>query len=269
MIETMWVPAADGAMTGARHKGDHGPAILFVHGVGSTAAVWDPQLEALSSRYRCFAIELRGNGAASQDADPLTITRDGFVEDVLAIADAALVQQFHFVGCSLGGVVGFELWRRVPHSITSFTAVGSFAHYPDAQKTVDGIVAAVTEAGDLRAFAQARAARVVPPSAPPERITETIEQMAAKSLPSYIASTRATWTGDYRADLAQMRVPTLVVCGELDPIAPVALSEEIARGIPGARLVVMAGAGHVANADAPEEFNAVLTAFLEATETAA
>lgn len=269
MIETMWVQTADGAAAGARHCGDRGPAIIFVHGVGSTAAVWDRQLEALSEHYRCFAVELRGNGTAAHDADPLTITREGFVEDVLAIADAALAPRFHFVGCSLGGVVGFELWRRAAHSMASFTAVGSFAHYPDAQKSVDAIIGAVTAAGDLRSFAQARAARVVPPSAPAQRIAETIEQMAVKSLPSYIASTRATWTGDYRGDLAQMRVPTLVVCGELDPIAPVALSEEIARGIPGARLAVMPGAGHVANADAPAEFNALLKQFLEATETTA
>lgn len=269
MIETMWVQTADGVVAGARHKGDRGPAIIFVHGVGSTAEVWDPQLEAFASRYRCLAVELRGNGAGPSDPDPASITREGFVEDVLAVADAALAEKFHFVGCSLGGVVGFELWRRVPHSIASLTIVGSFAKYPDAEKTVATIVGAVTQAGDLRTFAQARAGRVVPPSARPERLRDTVEQMAKKSLPSYIAATKATWTGDYRADLPQIDVPALVVCGELDPVAPPALSEEIARGIPGAQLTVIPGAGHVTNADAPEKFNEVLGRFLRATETGA
>ena len=86
--------------------------------------------------------------------------------------------------------------------------------------------------------------------------------MARKSVPSYIASTKATWTGDYRADLPGIRVPTLVVCGELDPIAPVALSQEIASAVPGARLRVIPGAGHVTNADAPRAFNDELTQFL-------
>lgn len=269
MIETMWVEGADGVVAGARHKGDRGPAIIFVHGVGSTAQVWDPQVEAFSSRYRCLAVELRGNGAAENDPDPATITREGFVEDVLAVADAALAEKFHFVGCSLGGVVGFELWRRVPHSIASLTIVGSFAKYPNAQASVEAIIAAVREAGDLRSFAQARAARVVPPNAPPERLRDTVEQMARKSVPSYIASTKATWTGDFRADLPRIDVPTLVVCGELDPVAPPALSEEIAAGIAGAQLAVIPGAGHVTNADAPEAFNEVLARFLRSTETTA
>lgn len=266
MIETMWVKTADGLTTGARHKGGRGSVVIFVHGVGSTAAVWDPQLEALGNAYRCFAVELRGNGAGD-DPVPEQITREGFVEDVLAIADAALADHFHFVGCSLGGVVGFELMRRVPHSIASLTLVGTFAAYPDAQTSVHNIIEAVTQAGDLRSFATARAARVVPASAPPERLSETVEQMAVKSLPSYIASTKATWTGDYRADLPGIRVPTLVVCGELDPIAPPAMSREIAEGVPGAKLTIVPEAGHVTNADAPEKFNALLTAFLESTET--
>jgi 3-oxoadipate enol-lactonase len=157
----------------------------------------------------------------------------------------------------------------VPHSIASLTIVGSFAKYPDAEKTVETIVGAAIEAGDLRSFAQARAERVVPPGAPAGRLRDTVEQMAKKSLPSYIASTKATWTGDFRADLPQITVPALVVCGELDPVAPLALSEEIASGIPGAQLTVIPGAGHVTNADAPETFNEVLSRFLRSTETIA
>lgn len=263
----MWVRAADGVTAGARHAGGRGPVVIFVHGVGSTAAVWDPQLTALQSAYRCFAVELRGNGAADADPPPETITREGFVEDVIAIADAALADRFHFVGCSLGGVVGFELWRRIPHSIASLTIVGSFAKYPNAEQSVETIVNAVTGAGDLRTFAQARAARVVPAGAPPQRLNETIEQMAVKSLPSYIASTKATWTGDFTADLATITVPALVVVGELDPIAPRALSEEIARGVRGSKLVVIPGAGHVANGDAPDAFNEELKRFLASTGT--
>ena len=87
--------------------------------------------------------------------------------------------------------------------------------------------------------------------------------MACKDVESYIASTRATWTGDFRAMLGSIRVPALVVYGENDAIAPAALSQEIARGIPGARLEAIAGAGHVANADAPERFNDLLRTFRE------
>jgi pimeloyl-ACP methyl ester carboxylesterase len=259
MIETLQT-TADGCATGARWAGRAGSALIFVHGVGSTAAIWDAQLEAFAATHRGLAIELRGNGALS-DPDPASISRQGFAADVLAVADAAGVERFTLVGCSLGGVVGFELWKRVPERIEAMAIVGSFARYPDGQAYADGVKAAAREAGDMAAFARARAPKL---GLSPERTQETIAQMACKSLPCYLASTQATWTGDYRDVLGSIRVPVLVACGQRDAIAPRALSEEIAAGIPGARFVEIEGAGHVANADAPERFNAVLREFLAA-----
>jgi len=86
--------------------------------------------------------------------------------------------------------------------------------------------------------------------------------MACKSVSSYLAATEATWTGDYRDLLPGISVPVLVACGEHDAIAPLALSEEIAAGIPASELALIADAGHVANADAPVRFNERLQTFL-------
>lgn len=261
MIETMRTVAPDGAVTGARRAGSAGRALVFVHGVGSTAAIWDAQLAAFGDAYRCFAIELRGNGALP-NPDPGLIARAGFADDVLAVADAAGLDRFTLIGCSLGGVVAFELWNGAARArLEALALVGSFAHYPQAQSYADGVKAAAQAAGDMRAFAEQRAAKL---GLPATRLRETIEQMARKSLPCYLAATQATWTGDYRDLLATIDVPVLVVHGEHDSVAPRALSQEIADGIPGARLASIPGAGHVANADAPEAFNALLRSFLEA-----
>jgi 3-oxoadipate enol-lactonase len=259
VIVTKSVTQADGAVAGARLAGDRGPALIFVHGVGSTGAIWDYQLDAFGGDYRCASMELRGNGALS-DPPPELITRENFASDVLAVADACGFDRFDLIGCSLGGVVAFELWQRVPERFRSMVIVGSFARYPDGQAYADGIKAAVIAAGDMRSFAQARAAQL---GLPPNRMHETIEQMASKSVPSYLASTQATWTGDYRGVLPTITVPVLVTRGERDGIAPQPLSDEIAAGIPGARSDVVAGAGHVANADNPERFNALLREFME------
>jgi pimeloyl-ACP methyl ester carboxylesterase len=246
----------------ARMSGLSGPAVIFVHGVGSTAAIWDYQVEALADVYRCFAVELRGNGVPKPEAAPGQITREGYVDDVLAVADAASAERFHFVGCSLGGVVGFELWKRVPQRVRSLTFVGSFAWYPDAQNYVQNVVASVREAATMERFAHERARKLGMP--PGKRTDETIAQMACKSVDSYIAATNATWTGEYRNLLSKITVPTLVICGEKDGVAPPAFSQEIAHGINGAHLEIIAGAGHVTNADAPERFNSILRSFLDA-----
>lgn len=260
MIETLHVKMSDGATTGARVAGD-GPGLLFVHGVGSTAAIWDAQLRAFSGDFRCAAVELRGNGALD-DPDPALISRGGFAADVAAVADALALDRFTIVGCSLGGVVAFELWRREPNRIDAMAIVGSFARYPDGEVYAASISEAARVAGDMRTFAQQRVGRM---NLPPQRVEETVEQMACKSIPCYLASTHATWTGDYREVLPTIDVPAIVLCGENDVIAPLALSRDIASGISGARLAVVEGAGHVANADQPDRFNALLREFLTVT----
>lgn len=259
MIDTIQVTTADGAVTGARRAGTRGPALIFVHGVGSTAAIWDSQLEALADDFRCYAVELRGNGALHPDPDPSLVTRAGYVTDVLAVADDAGIDRFTIVGCSLGGVVAFELWKTAPDRIEAMVIADSFARYPNAQAYAEGITAAVRAAGDMPTFGEQRAAKL---GLPPSRLRETIDQMACKSVACYLASTQATWTGDYRDILSTISVPVVVTYGEYDTIAPRELSEEIAANIPNAKLEPIPNAGHVANADNPEAFNALLLATL-------
>lgn len=263
MIATITATASDGVQCAARHAGASGEGIIFVHGVGSSAAVWDAQLEEFGKDYRCYAIELRGNGVAPLPQDLGAITRAGFAHDVLAIADAAKLDRFHFVGCSLGGVIALELQRAAAKRFRSLTLVDSFAIYPDSANYIEGVIKLAQECGSMEAFGKQRAERLLPPGSSEARLRETIAQMAAKTVPAYVATTRATWSGDYRADLKDIAVPTLILWGEHDVrITPRALSEELAANIPGARLDVVPGAGHIANADQPAAFNDLLRNFL-------
>lgn len=253
------------AIAGARVSGSHGDSIIFVHGVGSTAAIWDRQLIDFASECRCFAVELRGNGSSKPDPPAESITREGYVDDVLAVADAMQCARFHFVGCSLGGVVGFELYRRAPQRLISLTLVGSFAAYPHGDAYASHVIAAVRRAGSMETFAYERARVLGMPEG--TRKDETIAQMACKSVGCYVAATRATWTGDYREILPAIRVPVLVLRGERDSVVSAELAQEIAGMVPGARSKIIEGAGHVANADAPEKFNALLREFIRSLET--
>ena len=259
MISQRTIFTDDGSACGYRIAGSVERTVVFVHGVGSTAAIWDRQLEALSADYRCVAVELRGNGVPRPEPPAGHISPKGFARDVLAVADVIGVEAFDFVGCSLGGVVGFELARMAGHRLRSMCILGSFARYPDADAYAERITQAVAAAGSMRAFAEMRAAQL---GLPPDRLEETIEQMACKNVSCYEAATIATWTNDYRDTLSSIHVPTLVAYGKNDAVAPAALSQEIAKGIPGARLIEIPDAGHVANADNPRAFNALLKEFL-------
>jgi 3-oxoadipate enol-lactonase len=260
MIQTRAFASADGAMAGMRHLGDRGDALLFVHGVGSTAAIWDAQLHAFSRDHRCVAVELRGNGVPKPEPAAEVITREGYARDVLAAMNDANIERGTIVGCSLGGVVAFEIWKRAPTRIASMVIVGSFARYPSAQAYADSVRAAVLAAGSMEVFARERAAKL---GLPPDRLRETLEQMACKDVGSYLAATQATWTGNYTDMLSSITVPVLVLCGERDVVAPYDLSVAIAAGIPDAQLQIVPNAGHVANADNPGDFNRMLRAFLD------
>jgi len=261
VIETMPVKASDGVASAVRYEGSHGPALVFVHGVGSTAAIWDAQVRALSGCARAIAVELRGNGVPKPEPSPSAITRGGYAADVLAAMDSRGIERATIVGCSLGGVVAFELWEIARERIDALVILGSFACYPNARMYADGIKSAVRAAGSMEAFARERASRLG--AMPPARLRQTLEQMSCKSVESYLAATEATWTGDYRSMLGTIDVKALVCIGENDTIAPAALSREIAAGIAGSRFAVIPDAGHVANADNAPAFNTVLADFLE------
>lgn len=260
MLATLIAQTTDGELVAARTAGISGESIVFVHGLLSTAAIWRAQLEALSDSYRCTAVELRGNAQSNFEVRPEKITREGFVADVLAVADAARARRFHFVGCGLGGAIGFELWKRAPLRIATMTLVGTFAAYPGGLAQADAIVAQLLEAGSTAAYARQRADAMG--LQPGKRRDETIEQISAKSVPGYIAGTQATWTSDYRSLLPRIAVPTFVMVGERDEITPPTLAKEIADGIPDARFGIVPGAGHIANADNPPAFDAMLHGFL-------
>ncbi len=249
-------------IAGARLAGNsianEGVPLLFVHGVGSTAAIWDYQLDEFGKDRLCAAVELRGNGTQKPDPDPSRISRAGYAQDVLTIADALSADRFTLVGCSLGGVVAFELWRAVPRRIASMVLLGSFVRYPDGERVAQRIAAQVREAGSMRAFGELRVAQL---GLPPARLHETVEQFACKSIECFVAATQATWTGDYRDILPGIDVPVLVAYGEHDGVAPLERAREIASGIRGAQLEMVPAAGHVANADNPAAFNALLRRF--------
>jgi len=263
VIEMSAVRAPDGVASAVRRAGAQGSALVFVHGVGSTAAIWDRQLRAFGPEHRSLAIELRGNGVPKPEPEPGSITRAGYAADVVAALDAFGIERATIVGCSLGGVVAFELWERVRTRIEAMVILGSFAAYPNARAYAEGICDAVRAAGSMAMFARERTARLG--AMPEERLRETLEQMSSKSLASYLAATEATWTGDYRGTLATIDVPALVCVGENDLIAPPALAQEIADGIAGSELAFIPNAGHIANADNAEAFNELLRRFLART----
>ena len=267
--------ASDGLRIAYQDEGS-GPPIVFLHGVGATKRMWAPQIEMLSERFRCIALDYRGYGESEvppdaslkADArDAKAISRAAYARDVVAVLDAEGIDAAHVCGCSLGGVVALETFDARPARVKSLALVDTFAFYPGGAASIDERVANLDRLG-IEEFAKTRAPGIHKPDAEKDLVARSVADMASIPLAVYKASTRATWTVDYRPLLPRIGVPAEVFWGELDTtIAPHGLSEELAGGIPTCSGVVrVPHAGHVANLDNPEFFNLALEAFVDSVE---
>ena len=241
----------------ANGGGDELP-ILFLHGVGSTKTAWAPQLEHFGAVRRAVAIDYPGYG----ESDPRPGGgHDGFAAAVLEAMDALGIGRAHVCGLSLGGVVGIALHHLAPQRCASLILADSFARHPDGEAIYQRSVEASRSIG-MRALAEARAPALLGAAAGPELRDEIVETMASINPEAYAQGAAAVWLADQRDRATAIAVPTLVLVGDEDQITPPSLSRELAALIPGARLEIVAGAGHLANAEQPAAFNMSVDGFL-------
>ena len=234
--------------------------ILFLHGVGSDKSVWAPQLDHFGASRPAVAIDYPGYGeSASHDG----ASRDDFARAAIAVLDAFGIERAHICGLSLGGVVALALNALAPDRCASLILADSFAVHPDGA-AIFKRGADASRAGPMRALAEARAPALLGEAAQGDTalVAQVIETMAGIDPTAYRQGGEAVWLADQRERAAAVAVPTLIIVGDEDTITPPALSRELAGMISGAQLVEIAGAGHLANLEAPAAFNRAVAGFL-------
>lgn len=231
--------------------------IIFLHGVGSDKSVWAPQLAHFGQSRRAVAFDYPGYGE-SEFIDGAT--RDDFAATILAAMDALGIGRAHICGLSLGGVVAIALHAAAPDRCASLIIADSFAVHPDGQGIHDRSIAA-SHAMTMRELAEARTDVLLGSVATPLR-TEVVNTMAAIDPAAFRIGVIAVWLADQRDRAEAISVPALILVGDEDSVTPPALSEELARLIPGSRLARIPAAGHLANAEQPGAFNRTIESFL-------
>jgi 3-oxoadipate enol-lactonase len=244
----------------AAEGGGAGNAILFLHGVGSTKEVWRPQLDHFSKQRAAIAIDYFGYGESEFRAGA---TRDDFARTALAALDARGVERAHVCGLSLGGVVAIAIHALAPERCASLILADTFAVHPEGRAIYERSVAG---SADMRALAEARVDVLVAAPADPAVRSEVVETMAGIDPEAYRTAAGAVWLADQRDRVRDIRVPTLIVCGEEDKPTPPELSRGLHRLIPHSRLEMIANAGHLTNLERPTDFNRVVDEFLAALQ---
>jgi len=243
--------------------------ILFLHGVGSDRSVWHPQLVHFGTTRRAIAIDYPGYGESEPSA---TATHDNDARAALATLDALEIESAHVCGLSLGGVVAIAMHALAPARCASLILADTFAVHPDGQAIHDRSVAA-SHTMAMRDLAETRAPLLLGAAASAAIKAEVIATMSAIDPAAYRQGAAAVWLADQRARATVIDVPTLVLVGEEDAITPPALSHALAELVgsgaprrPSVRLEVIAHAGHLANLEQPDAFNAAIDRFFRATE---
>ena len=235
-----------------------GEPIVFLHGIGSNSRSWRRQLEDFSDQYTAVAWDAPGY-RGSIDPDHSWRMTDYAAALNTFLADLEL-DRIHLVGLSMGGVIASEFCRLHQDRLLSLVLAdthrgGAAKDPPKAQDRAlnDRLTAFRTKSRDQ--FARERVPRLLSPEASPELINDAIDIMKEIRSPGYEIAAIALAESDVRDVLPKIRVPTLVICGELDRVCPPEEAERIAAAIPAAQLEIIPGAGHQSNQERPAEFN--------------
>jgi 3-oxoadipate enol-lactonase len=244
--------------------GDKGPALLFLHGIGGDAECFRPQLAQFGRAFRAIAWNMPGY--AGTPLLPRT-TFPALADAVAALLDARGIARVNLVGHSLGGMIAQEFALRHPGSLASLTLSGTTAAFgrPDGDFQRDFIRQrlAPLEAGQAMADLAARlVGGLIGPAPDADGMAIALASMSRVPSETYRVALECLVGFDRRDALAQIAVPTLLIAGGTDTTAPAAVMERMAARIPGARFVIIPGAGHLANLEQPTEFNRVLERFL-------
>ena len=243
-----------------------GPWLTMSHSLACNLHMWDEEAKRLSKRFKVLRYDTRGHGGSGAPAGAYTLEQ--LADDLEGLLQALGVKSTHFVGLSMGGMIGQTYALKYPGRFKSLALCDTSSRYPaDAAsvwaariKTVEAqgmesVVAPTLERWFTAPFRKAR----------PEVVEKVAAMIRTTPAPGYIGCSHAIPKLNLTARLHEIRCPALVIVGKDDPGTPVAMAEEIHQALPGSKLVIIPSAAHLSNLEQPEAFNQALSEFLEKT----
>lgn len=244
-------------------SGGSGEPVLLAHAIGCDHRMWEAVAARLAPRFRVIAMDARGHGRSPVPARPYTLGL--LADDACAVLEKLAIPRAHWVGLSLGGMVGQAFALRHPARLMKLVIANSTSAYgPEGRPMWKARIKAVEEGG-LAAIREMVASRYFSDAyraASPEAVEAVMSRFMETPAEGYLGCCDAISGLDFSDDLIRIRAKTLVIAGEADVGTPVAMSQAIAAGIPGARLAVIPGAAHLSAAEKPGEFARLVEDFL-------
>ncbi len=258
----MPVATIDGRAVHYLDQGEGEPAVVLLHAFPLRAAMWEPQLDALSSTTRVVAPDLLGFGGTDAPDDPDAYSVDAWAGQVAGLLDHLGLGRVILVGLSMGGYAALAFVRRHPDHLAGLVLADTRPG-PDAPEVAQRRRAQIDQVRRqgtaelnetlLGGLLGEHARRHRPD------VVDTARRLMDSSPAGFIGALEAMIRRpDATPDLATVEVPTLVVVGDLDTLSPPDVARTMHAAIPGSILATLSDAGHLSNLEAPDAFSAVV-----------
>lgn len=241
---------------------DAAPVVTLSNSLMSNVSMWERQLKALKG-FRVLRYDTRGHGDSEAAPGDYTVTM--LAEDLRGLWGALGIEKSHFVGLSLGGMIGQELAIESPERLLSLVLCDTRGHSIGGREQqrreriatvreqgVEPIVEGALTGWFSEGFREANPELM-------EKVRAMIRTTAPEGL---IGCSHAINEQNHTPRLSEIALPTLIIVGENDEGTPVSASEDMHARIEGSTLVVLPEAKHLSNLERPDEFNAALAEFL-------
>lgn len=256
-MTTEHVRVGSGELLVRRDGPARGPVVVFVHSLGTTHRIWDPQVDGLAGRVHTLCYDQRGHGGSSAPTGPCSVADLG--ADLLEVLDRLDIERASICGISLGGVVAQWVAANAPERVDRLVLACTAAEFGPAGPWLDRAAAArssgtaaLVDTVVPRWFTEGFARRQ------PDTVAAVSAMLAGCSDAGYAACCESLATVDQSADLTRIVAPTLVIAGADDHVTPPSTALAITSLLPRASLVVLAAASHLANLEQPARFTSAL-----------
>jgi len=263
MFEDLYIKSDTGRLF-VRVEGPHdAPVVLLHHSLATNLFSWDRVIPALAKNFRVVRFDARGHGKSDVPEGPYELAH--LAEDVLRILDGLEVDRVHFLGLSMGGMVGQVLGMDHGDRVSSLILASTTSFVPPETGPLwDERIAAVRSAG-MVSQVEGTIGRWFTPDFldSGEGHVDRIARMIAETpVEGYVGWCEAIKTLDLTGKLNAITVPTLVIVGEDDPGTPVAAARVIHEAIVGSGLAILPKASHQAPVEQPQAFAGAVLEFL-------
>jgi 3-oxoadipate enol-lactonase len=239
---------------------------MLSHALATNLTLWDLQVDALGRDFRILRYDMTGHGGSDVPRGPYTL--DDLARQAGDLIDLLGIGQVHFLGLSLGGMIGQTLALKRPECLASLLLCDTTSRIPAEAQPLWQERIRIAESEGMEPLVEPAIARWFTPSfraARADRVDPVRGMIRATAPLGYSGCCRAIAMFDLTARIHEIKLPTMILVGEEDQGMPVAMSRAIQERIAGSELVTIPSASHLSNMEQPEAFNRAVIAFLNRT----